>query len=154
MKNRIMGELKKVFRPEFLNRIDEVIVFHKLTKEEITSIVELLLKRIRESLAERELSLNLSEGASDLLVERGWDPSMGARPLRRAIQRYIEDPLADEVLSQSMPPGSTVEVDRMSEDERAKLAETTDGDVREMKISIIKPKERKRETVSVGAKGD
>ncbi|HYN52478.1 MAG TPA: hypothetical protein VES62_16270, partial [Thermoleophilaceae bacterium] len=79
---------------------------------------------------------------------------MGARPLRRAIQRYIEDPLADEVLSQSMPPGSTVEVDRLSEDERAKLGETTDGDVREMKISIIKPKERTRETVAVGGKGD
>ena len=74
MKTRIMGELKKVFRPEFINRIDEVIVFHKLTKEEISTIVELLLKRIRESLAERELSLNLSEGASDLLVEKGWDP--------------------------------------------------------------------------------
>ena len=98
MKNRIMGELKKVFRPEFLNRIDEVIVFHKLAKDEIKQIVELLLKRIRESLAERELSLNLSDDAADLLVEKGWDPSMGARPLRRAIQRYIEDPLADEVL--------------------------------------------------------
>jgi ATP-dependent Clp protease ATP-binding subunit ClpC len=154
MKNRIMGELKKVFRPEFINRIDEVIVFHKLTREEISTIVELLLKRIRESLAERELSLNLSEGASDLLVEKGWDPSMGARPLRRAIQRYIEDPLADEVLSQSMPPGSTVEVDRLSEDERAQLAENSDGDVREMKITITKPKERKRETVTVGGQGD
>jgi ATP-dependent Clp protease ATP-binding subunit ClpC len=138
-----MGELKKVFRPEFLNRIDEVIVFHKLTKEEITSIVELLLKRIRESLAERELSLNLSSDAADLLVEKGWDPSMGARPLRRAIQRYIEDPLADEVLSQSMPPGSTVEVDRAPE-----------GDDDDVKIEIVKPKERKRETVGVGAKGD
>ena len=72
-----------------------------------------MLKRIRESLAYRELSLNLSDGAADLLVEKGWDPAMGARPLRRAIQRYIEDPLADEVLSQSMPPGSTVEVDRL-----------------------------------------
>jgi ATP-dependent Clp protease ATP-binding subunit ClpC len=151
MKNRIMGELKKVFRPEFLNRIDEVIVFHKLTKEEITQIVELLLKRIRESLAERELSLNLTDEAADLLVEKGWDPAMGARPLRRAIQRYIEDPLADEVLSQSMPPGSTVEIDRMSEDERAKLAESTDTDVREVKISIVKP--RTREAVGVGAKG-
>jgi ATP-dependent Clp protease ATP-binding subunit ClpC len=151
MKNRIMGELKKVFRPEFLNRIDEVIVFHKLTKEEITQIVELLLKRIRESLAERELSLNLTDGAADLLVEKGWDPSMGARPLRRAIQRYVEDPLADEVLSQSMPPGSTVEIDRLSEDERAKLAESTDTDVREMKITVVKPRER--EAVGVGAKG-
>src|SRR5215211_5847171 len=143
MKNRIMGELKKVFRPEFINRIDEVIVFHKLTKDEISSIVELLLKRIRESLAERELSLNLSDDAADLLVEKGWDPSMGARPLRRAIQRYIEDPLADEVLSQSMPPGSTVEVDKAPEE-----------DERDVTISIIKPKERKRETVGVGAQGD
>jgi ATP-dependent Clp protease ATP-binding subunit ClpC len=140
MKNRIMGELKKVFRPEFINRIDEVIVFHKLTREEIASIVELLLKRIRESLAERELSLNLSEGAADLLVEKGWDPAMGARPLRRAIQRYIEDPLADEVLSQSMPPGSTVEVDRAPE-----------GDEREVRIEIRKGAER--EPVGVGAKG-
>jgi ATP-dependent Clp protease ATP-binding subunit ClpC len=142
MKTRIMGELKKVFRPEFLNRIDEVIVFHKLTKEEITSIVELLLKRIRESLAERELTMNLSQDAADFLVEKGWDPAMGARPLRRAIQRYIEDPLADEVLSQSMPPGSTIEVDKAPED-----------DERDVTISIVKGKERTRETVGVGAKG-
>src|SRR6184192_2454154 len=113
MKNRIMGELKKLFRPEFLNRIDEVIVFHKLTRDEIKEIVELLLHRIRESMAERELSLNLSDDAKDLLVEKGWDPAMGARPLRRAIQRYVEDPLADEVLrADSMKPGSTVEIDR------------------------------------------
>jgi ATP-dependent Clp protease ATP-binding subunit ClpC len=143
MKNRIMGELKKVFRPEFINRIDEVIVFHKLTKEEITTIVDLLLRRIRESLAERELSLNLSEGAADFLVDKGWDPAMGARPLRRAIQRYIEDPLADEVLSQSMPPGSTIEVDKAPE-----------SDEDDVKITVIKPKQRKRETVGVGAKGD
>src|SRR2546421_185621 len=82
MKSRVMGELKKVFRPEFLNRIDDVIVFHKLQKEEISTIVELLLRRIRESLAERELQLDLTPEARDLLVEKGWDPSMGARPLR------------------------------------------------------------------------
>ena len=98
MKNRIMGELKKVFRPEFLNRIDDVIVFHKLQKDEIKQIVDLLLLRIRGSLAERELQLELTEHAQDFLVEKGWDPAMGARPLRRAIQRYIEDPLADFVL--------------------------------------------------------
>jgi ATP-dependent Clp protease ATP-binding subunit ClpC len=111
MKNRIMGELKKVFRPEFLNRIDDVIVFHKLQKEEIKTIVELLLRRIRESLAERELQLELAEDAKDLLVEKGWDPSMGARPLRRAIQRYIEDPLADFVLRSELEPGATVLVE-------------------------------------------
>jgi ATP-dependent Clp protease ATP-binding subunit ClpC len=147
MKNRIMGELKKVFRPEFLNRIDEVIVFHKLQKDEIKEIVELLLRRIRQSMADRELSLNLSEDARDLLVEKGWDPSMGARPLRRAIQRYIEDPLADEVLRQSLAPGSTVEVD-------AEQAEEKDGKEQEpeVKITITAPT-LKREAVGVGAKG-
>jgi ATP-dependent Clp protease ATP-binding subunit ClpC len=115
MKNRIMGELKKVFRPEFLNRIDDVIVFHKLQKEEIKTIVELLLRRIRESLAERELQLELTEDAKELLVDKGWDPAMGARPLRRAIQRYIEDPLADFVLRAELPAGATVMVERAPE---------------------------------------
>src|SRR5436305_8167576 len=150
MKNRIMGELKRVFRPEFLNRIDEVIVFHKLQKDEIREIVELLLRRIRESMAERELSLNLSDDARDLLVEKGWDPSMGARPLRRAIQRYIEDPLADEVLKASdMKPGSTVEIDAHQE------AAGEDGKEKEPEVKItIKAPTRKREAVGVGAKGD
>ena len=112
MKNRVTGELKKVFRPEFLNRIDEVIVFHKLTKEEIKSIVDLLLRRIRGQLAERELQLDLTEAAEDFLVEKGWDPAMGARPLRRAIQRYIEDPLADFVLRSELEPEATVLVER------------------------------------------
>jgi ATP-dependent Clp protease ATP-binding subunit ClpC len=122
MKNRIMGELKKVFRPEFLNRIDDVIVFHKLQKEEIKTIVELLLRRIRESLAERELQLELSEDAKELLVDKGWDPSMGARPLRRAIQRYIEDPLADFVLRAELPPGATVMVERAPEGQDPEVA--------------------------------
>ena len=115
MKNRIMGELKKVFRPEFLNRLDEVIVFHKLSKDEIKLIVELLMRHLRETMAERELQIELSEETKDFLVEKGWDPAMGARPLRRAIQRYIEDPLADEVLKTPMTPGSTVLVERDEE---------------------------------------
>src|SRR5881394_4022484 len=129
MKNRIMGELKKVFRPEFLNRIDDVIVFHKLQKDEIKTIVELLLRRIRESMAERELQLELTEDAKDLLVEKGWDPAMGARPLRRAIQRYIEDPLADFVLRAELPPGGTVMVDRAPE-----------GDDPEVTLTVVEPK--------------
>jgi ATP-dependent Clp protease ATP-binding subunit ClpC len=129
MKNRIMGELKKVFRPEFLNRIDEVVVFHKLTKDEIKTIVELLLRRIRESLAERELQLELAEDAKDLLVEKGWDPSMGARPLRRAIQRYIEDPLADFVLRAELTPGATVMVGRAPE-----------GEDPEVTLEVVAPK--------------
>src|SRR5438128_88743 len=115
MKNKIMGELKKVFRPEFLNRLDEVIVFHKLSRDEIKQIVELLMRHLRETMAERELQIELSEGTKDFLVDKGWDPAMGARPLRRAIQRYIEDPLADEVLKTPMTPGSTVLVERDQE---------------------------------------
>src|SRR5206468_2090877 len=140
MKNRIMGELKKVFRPEFLNRIDDVIVFHKLAKGEIKEIVELLLLRIRESMAERELQLELSEPAKDLLVDKGWDPAMGARPLRRAIQRYIEDPLADFVLRSQVPSGSTVLVEPGSE-------EATEDDV---KLTVIAPAP-KPTPVGVGA---
>src|SRR6204780_3337019 len=141
MKNRIMGELKKVFRPEFLNRIDDVIVFHKLQKEEIKQIVELLLLRIRESMAERELQLELTESAKDLLVDKGWDPAMGARPLRRAIQRYIEDPIADFVLREQLTPGATVVVDPAPE-----------GEEGEVRLTIVKPKKQKT-PVGVGAEG-
>src|SRR5712691_11819549 len=108
MKSRIMGELKKVFRPEFLNRIDDLARFHKLQKDEIKQIVELLLLRIRETMAERELQLELTGEAKDMLVEKGWDPAMGARPLRRAIQLHVEDPLADFVLREEVTPGATV----------------------------------------------
>jgi len=142
MKNRIMGELKKVFRPEFLNRIDDVIVFHKLQRDEIKQIIELLLLRIRRSMAERELQLDLTDEAKDMLVEKGWDPAMGARPLRRAIQRYIEDPLADFVLRSQLPAGSTVVVDPAPE-----------GDEQEVKLTIVKPKKAKQ-PVAVGGGSD
>jgi ATP-dependent Clp protease ATP-binding subunit ClpC len=128
MKNRIMGELKKVFRPELLNRIDEVIVFHKLTKEQITEVVELMLKRLREQMAQHETSIELTDAAKELLVEKGYDPTMGARPLRRAIQRYIEDPLADFVLGRSLGPGSIIRVDRREDDDEISL-ELIEGEV-------------------------
>jgi ATP-dependent Clp protease ATP-binding subunit ClpC len=119
MKERVMSELKKVFRPELLNRIDEVIVFHKLTKEEIKVIVDLLMKRLRDQMGVHAADVSLTEEAKELLVEKGYDPTMGARPLRRAIQRYIEDPLADFVLGQEITAGSTILVDkkRDSDDE-------------------------------------
>jgi ATP-dependent Clp protease ATP-binding subunit ClpC len=112
MKTKVMSELKKIFRPELLNRIDEVIVFHKLTKEEIKIIIELLMRRLREQMGTHEVTIELTEEAKDLLVEKGYDPAMGARPLRRAIQRFIEDPLADFVLGRSLEPGSTILVGR------------------------------------------
>jgi ATP-dependent Clp protease ATP-binding subunit ClpC len=155
MKNRIMGDLKKVFRPEFLNRIDEVIVFHKLSKVEVKEIIDLMINRVRVQVAEHELQLELTDEAKDLLVEKGWDPSMGARPLRRAIQRYIEDPLADEVLRQGpMTPGSTVLVDRDA---------ASDDEDKPLKLTIVAPKKPAKkakpdkpepEKVGVGAKKD
>jgi ATP-dependent Clp protease ATP-binding subunit ClpC len=117
MKDRIMGELKKVFRPELLNRIDEVIVFHKLTKDEIMVIVDLMMKRLRDQMGQHEAAIELTESAKELLVEKGYDPTMGARPLRRAIQRFIEDPLADFVLGRELGQGSTILVDRKNDDE-------------------------------------
>jgi ATP-dependent Clp protease ATP-binding subunit ClpC len=115
MKTKVMGELKKVFRPELLNRIDEIIVFHKLTKEEIKEVIDILMKRLREQMATHEVTIELTDEAKDLLVEKGYDPAMGARPLRRAIQRFIEDPLADFVLGRSLEPGSTILVGRKGE---------------------------------------
>ncbi|MBF6620247.1 MAG: ATP-dependent Clp protease ATP-binding subunit [Patulibacter sp.] len=115
MKQRVTGELKKAFKPEFLNRIDELIVFHKLTKPQIAHIVELMVNRVRKSLKEKNISLELTDGVKELLAEKGWDPAMGARPLRRAIQRYIEDPLADFVLANEISPDATIKVDRAPE---------------------------------------
>ncbi|MEZ5122534.1 MAG: ATP-dependent Clp protease ATP-binding subunit [Solirubrobacterales bacterium] len=144
MKNRIMGELKKVFRPEFLNRIDDVIVFHKLQKDEIKQIVDLLLLRIRGSLAERELQLELSEHARDFLVDKGWDPAMGARPLRRAIQRYIEDPLADFVLRSELKPNQIVLAD---------VPQGPEHDGAEIELTLLEGAPPKT-PVGVGAEGD
>ncbi|HEY7694400.1 MAG TPA: ATP-dependent Clp protease ATP-binding subunit [Gaiellaceae bacterium] len=140
MKDRVMGELKRVFRPELLNRIDEVIVFHKLSKDEIKTIVDLLLKRLREQMALHEASIELTDDAKEMLVEKGYDPAMGARPLRRAIQRHIEDPLADFVLGAELTPGSTIMVDRKGDDE--------------VDISIIPGEEREPVAVPAGDASD
>ena len=125
MKDRVTGELKKVFRPEFLNRVDEVIVFRKLSREEISDIVTLMMARVEEQLKDREIGLALTPAAKELLVDVGFDPTMGARPLRRAIQRHVEDLLAEEVLSGRFPRGSTVLLDR--EDDHLVISEVIQG---------------------------
>jgi ATP-dependent Clp protease ATP-binding subunit ClpC len=140
MKGRVMSELKKVFRPELLNRIDEIIVFHKLAKEEITQIIDLILRRLREQMATHNVTIELTDEAKELLVDKGYDPAMGARPLRRAIQRYIEDPLADYVLGRQLEAGSTILVGRKHGDD----AEPTD----EVDITFI-PGEVTPEKVTV-----
>ena len=105
MKTRVTGELKKMFKPEFLNRVDEVIVFRKLTRAEIADIVALMMARVEDQLKDREIGLALTPEAKELLVDVGYDPTMGARPFRRAIQRHVEDLLAEEVLSGPVPAG-------------------------------------------------
>ena len=98
MKEKLLGQLKEKFPPEFLNRVDEVIVFRSLTKEELTEIIELMLRDMRGRLKEKNIELEISPEAKGFLIDKGYDPTYGARPLRRAIQHYIEDPLAEELL--------------------------------------------------------
>ena len=111
MKQRVMGEVKKLFRPEFLNRIDEIIVFKSLTEEEIVKIVDLMIADLRERLIEQNMSINLTPEASRFVAKEGTDLSFGARPLRRAIQRLIEDPLSDQLLEGRWSSGSVIDVD-------------------------------------------
>jgi ATP-dependent Clp protease ATP-binding subunit ClpC len=117
MREKVMNALKTQFRPEFLNRIDETIVFHELKLEEVKSIVDLLLVRVREQLEARALDLVLTDDAKELLATKGYDPQLGARPLRRAIQRLLEDPLSEKVLFQEFSAGSTILVTVSEEDE-------------------------------------
>ncbi|HLZ07155.1 MAG TPA: AAA family ATPase, partial [Chloroflexota bacterium] len=108
LKDKVLNELKKTFRPEFLNRLDSVVVFRSLSKVQIRSIVELVLNRVRTQLAEQQLLLTVDDDAKDYLALKGWDPSFGARPLRRVVQNLIEDPLAEGLLQGKFKPGQTV----------------------------------------------
>jgi ATP-dependent Clp protease ATP-binding subunit ClpC len=108
LKDKVMTELKKMFRPEFLNRLDASIVFRSLRKEQIRRIVDLKLSRVRSQLAEQQLKLELDDDAKDFLALKGWDPTFGARPLLRVIQNLIEDPLAEGLLQGKYKPGQTV----------------------------------------------
>ncbi|MEX3563972.1 ATP-dependent Clp protease ATP-binding subunit [Corynebacterium phoceense] len=111
MKNKVHDELKKHFRPEFLNRIDEIVVFHQLTQEQIVQMVELLIGRVEKQLTERDMGIELTQKAKDLLAKRGFDPVLGARPLRRTIQREIEDQLSEKILFGEIGAGDLVTVD-------------------------------------------
>jgi len=111
MKERVLNEMKKTFRPEFINRIDEIIVFHQLTAEQLRQIVDLLVKDLQERLADRKLAIELTDKAKSWLAREGYDPVYGARPLRRAIERYVENPLSAKILSGELKEGDTVRVD-------------------------------------------
>jgi ATP-dependent Clp protease ATP-binding subunit ClpB len=108
---RSADALRDTFRPEFLNRIDEVIEFHALSREQLGEIVELQLARLRERLGERAIGLRLTDAAKEAVAEAGWDPTYGARPLKRALQRLVENPLALQLLEGAFAEGDTVLVD-------------------------------------------
>jgi ATP-dependent Clp protease ATP-binding subunit ClpB len=107
----VMATLRDAFKPEFLNRIDEIIIFNSLGREEIKSIVEIQLKRLRQNLASRKMALEITDAAKALLADKGYDPVYGARPLKRTIQRLIQDPLAVKILEGEFKEGDGVKVD-------------------------------------------
>jgi ATP-dependent Clp protease ATP-binding subunit ClpC len=111
MKSKVEDELKKSFRPEFLNRIDEVIVFHSLSTEDVKQIVDLMMRRVEEQLKAKDIDIELTDAAKTFLAKQGWDQALGARPLRRTIQRLVEDPLAEKLLHKEFRAGETVIVD-------------------------------------------
>ena len=122
MQAKVRDEIERAFNPEFLNRVDETIVFHTLDRDEIGRIVHILMREIDERLAEEELTLSLSEAATGFLVDKGFDPKFGARPLRRAIQRYLEDPLSEKILTAEFSPGDEIVVDVNEDDEGLTMA--------------------------------
>jgi len=115
MKLRLLEEVKKTFKPEFLNRVDDIIVFKSLTKENLHDIVELEIADVVKRLQDRHIDVQLTKDAMELLIEKGFDPVYGARPLKRTIQRLLEDPMAEELLSGHVKEGSKVKVSRKDE---------------------------------------
>ena len=112
MKEKVAAELKKNFRPEFLNRIDATVVFRSLTVEEIREIVDLMLERVRDQLRAQQMHLEVTQAAKEHIIKLGYDVAYGARPLRRVIQNMVEDVLAEHLLLGKYEPGTTIVVDR------------------------------------------
>ena len=118
IKDKVLGEMKKRFRPEFLNRLDATVVFHSLNREHIRKIVDLMLSQVTEALKEKDISLEITDSAKDLLGKEGYDPVFGARPLRRTIQNLVEDPLAESLLQGDFFPGDSVMIDTDTDNEK------------------------------------
>jgi len=111
MKEKVNEEIKREFRPEFLNRVDEIIVFHPLTKEQLRKIIELLLSDLEKQITAKEMKITTTSALKDFIAKEGYDPKFGARPIRRAIQRYIENPLSSEILEGKFKEGDTISID-------------------------------------------
>jgi len=122
MRDRLLEEAKKVFKPEFINRLDDIIVFHQLTKEDMKSIVDILLTQLIARLSAQDIDIELSSEAKDLLLEKGFDPYLGARPLKRALQRLLEDPLSEFILRGELKARGRVLVERTDDELRFRPA--------------------------------
>jgi ATP-dependent Clp protease ATP-binding subunit ClpC len=127
MRKALMGEIEKFFRPEFINRLDEVIVFRPLDRENLTSIIEFELSKVRERLAAKKMTLELDADAKSFLIDKGYNPDFGARPLRRALSSFIEDPLAENLLSGEFMEGDAITVTRKAEEDHLSFEATRSG---------------------------
>jgi ATP-dependent Clp protease ATP-binding subunit ClpC len=136
MKGRVTSELRKIFRPELLNRIDEIIVFHKLEREDMRNIIEIQIKRLRQQMAERQVTLEFTREALNKLSDAGYDPAFGARPLKRVLQRMIEDPMSEMILKGEIPNGSKVII----EPNDTSYEEVAEGETI-VNIRVTQPKE-------------
>ena len=139
MQAKVQEELKEHFRPEFLNRVDEIIVFPQLSESEIVQIVDLFVARLQRRLREQDMSISLSDAAKQLLAKKGYDPAMGARPLRRTMQREIEDQLSERILFGEIASGEKISVDVEGEGDDATftfsstpMSELSDDEIREI----------------------
>ncbi len=117
MKNLLLKEIERYFRPEFINRLDDVIVFRPLTQEDLVGIVEYEMKKVYDRVVEQGLTLELAESAKDFLIDKGYNPDFGARPLRRAIEQYVEDPLSEAILRSEFSGKNVIHVEKRDEDE-------------------------------------
>jgi ATP-dependent Clp protease ATP-binding subunit ClpC len=136
MEEKIKDELKKTFNPEFLNRVDDTIIFHQLGRDEIASIIDIELKRFKERLIHRNIQVRITQGAKNLLAEKGFDQTFGARYLKRTIQRLMEDPLAEEILQGRFSEGSQIRVTKKGEelvfDDERESSDATEGKKKEV----------------------
>jgi ATP-dependent Clp protease ATP-binding subunit ClpC len=139
MKDKVLAEMKKLFRPEFLNRIDATVVFRALGREQIREIVDLQLSRTQKQLREQRLVMEVTDDAKDVLLEKGFDAVFGARPMRRAIQNLIEDPLAEGLLHGRFQPGDVVLVDRAGDDLTLETKQTAEAPPPEEKVPAETP---------------
>ena len=123
MRDKILDESKRVFKPEFLNRLDDMIVFHQLERNDLVRIVDLEVAKVLERVRAKDIKVHLDPTAVEFLIDKGYDPTYGARPMRRAVEKYLEDPLADQLLRGNIKQGDTLEVHAPGEQLAFKVAQ-------------------------------